>query len=214
MYLRKKLKGWRKGCLLAAFTLTFELGASKDDAWCLAWGFLPSLMCLPSLMFPCHPHPSNLSPSPCCFHDPAWKALPLLHQQNETPPLQHGIQWQHAIDNFAQADLSGALRLPSHLPFSFNPFHSSDVSFFWLHPLPGSTLFLWSESLPFSVPGRIQLCLWSPASDSQGNRNKRKTKQMGPNQTCKFLHSRRNCKMKRYLQNGRKHFHVMPPTKV
>ena len=34
------------------------------------------------------------------------------------------------IHSLAQADLSGASGLPSHLPFSFSPFHSSGVSFF------------------------------------------------------------------------------------
>lgn len=29
IYLRNKLKGWRNGCLLAAFTLTVEFGAIK-----------------------------------------------------------------------------------------------------------------------------------------------------------------------------------------
>ena len=67
-----------------------------------------------------------------------------------------------ALHNLAQPDLSATSGLPSHLPFSLSPCHSSDISLLLLCPLPGSTLFLYLESLPFSLPGRIQLCLWSP----------------------------------------------------
>ena len=54
----------------------------------------------------------------------------------------------------------------------------------------------------------------------QGNRNKNKNKQMGPNQTYKLLHSKGNHKkqtnkqMKRQLMEWEKHLQKMQPTRA
>ena len=55
-----------------------------------------------------------------------------------------------------------------------------------------------------------------PRSVSQGNRDKSKSKQMGPNQTYKLLHSKGNSKTKQkeILQTGRKYLQMMQPTRA
>ena len=64
---------------------------------------------------------------------------------------------------------------------------------------------VFSGQSPKATEIKAKINQWDLSNCSQSNRNKSKNKQMGPNQSDKLLHSKRNHKKKQKdnLQNGR-----------